>query len=577
MFHLSIQKGSGRGKSLGFPTINFDVLKNPPKLAHGVYRCSLVDPQDESMGKKYLGALFYGPREMFEEMAPSFEVYVMENFSEIPHGRLISGSEWGIEVHEKIRNVKKYESEEELKEAIREDLDEILKSTVEGRNVKIRPQTRAKRVSFLSKTLNFFREHISPQNPFLLLFHRIVNFLIAFLYGFPAKNMKVIGVTGTKGKTTTVYFISKILEEAGHKVGAISSILIKIGAQETPNNEKISSFSRVRLQKILRKMKMAGCEYLVIEVTSHALAQSRIAGIPIHTAVLTNLAGDHLEYHGGFEEYRAAKMKLFSHHPKISVLPKDDPNVSYFEKLPADRKIYFTITQATEIHYGEDKTEFAFSYGNDFVKIQWQLLGQTNILNALAAAGVAQGFGISKDTVKSALEKISSIPGRYESIKCSPDQNFRIVVDYAHTVPSLEELCKFYRPLTRGKLIIVFGATGGGRDKARRPFMGETVAKYCDIVIVTDDDPYEENRMSIIEQIAKGIHNKKEGESLFKIVGRREAIQKALSLCQSGDTLLLAGKGSEKIWVVGKENIPWDEGKIVCELYRSHINGLGKS
>lgn len=428
---------------------------------------------------------------------------------------------------------------------------------------------------------DYLRQKINPQNPLLLAYHKFMAYLVSAAYGFPAKDMRVIAVTGTSGKSTTVSMIASIFGEISPNLGVLSSVLVKIKDKILDNDTKITSFSRVDLNRVLRSMKKAGCDTLVLEVTSHALVQSRLAGIPIDAAVLTNLAGDHLEYHGGFENYLEAKMKLFTHlmntrkHKslrKIAVLPKDEPYARAFESLAKEQKISFGLGQgaaisASEISYEPDRTRFTLHYGDTRISIRLKLPGKINLLNALAAASVAYGFGISVDIVQKGLEKIGGMPGRYESVRCDPNQNFLTIVDYAHTPKALQELCSFYRPFAKGKLIIVFGATGGGRDKSKRPLMGEVVSKYCDIVIVTDDDPYEEDRWSIIEQVASVVKNKQEGESFFKILGRREAIKKALSLCEKNDILLITGKGCERIWIVGKEKIPWDDREVVKQLY----------
>lgn len=446
--------------------------------------------------------------------------------------------------------------------------------------------------------LDYLRRKINPQNPLLLSYHRAMAFLAAALYGFPAKEMKVIAVTGTSGKSTTVSLLASIFEhhraQSDNKpVGVLSSVLCKTGSRLLENDTKITSFSRFDLNRFLREMKQNGCETVIMEVTSHALAQHRLAGIPIDTAVLTNTSGDHIEYHGSFEAYLAAKAKLFEllmndrkhrslrSRPKISALPGDDQHYHFFETLSAERKVSFGLGPdnsifASDIEYFPDSTKFTLHYGETRLPITLCLPGKANVLNALAAASAAYGSNIPEDTVKRGLEAVSGMPGRYESVRCREDQDFTIIVDYAHTPKALEELCSFYRPLAKGKLIIVFGATGGGRDKAKRPVMGEVVSKYCDVIIVTDDDPYEEDRWAIIEQVASGVKANVSGKPvLLKIFGRKEAIEKAISLCEKGDILLIAGKGCEKIWIVGREKIPWDDREIVCKSMFLHYRPLG--
>lgn len=430
--------------------------------------------------------------------------------------------------------------------------------------------------------LDFFRQRISPQNPLLLFYHKIVAVMAALWYRFPANKIKVIAITGTKGKSTTAHLLTNILMEAGCRVGMASTIQFRIGENVYLNETKQTTQGRFTLQRLLRRMVDAKCEYAVLEVTSHGLIQSRLWGINVDTAVLTNIQRDHLEYHGGFENYLHAKGLLFALTgrgdrkqgvQKIFVLPAEEPHAAYFEEFPADRKMSYGINKGMihteEISLRADGSSFVLCVPNANMQVNLKIPGEFNIRNALAAAAAAASFGIKLNAIQKGLEAQVEIPGRIETINVG--QPFTVVVDYAHTPESLEALLSLFRPLTKGKLFIVFGSAGGGRDKSKRPHMGEVADKYADYIIVTDDDSYTENRVQIIEQIAAGI-KRKEGESFWKIRDRREAIRLALSMAKEQDSVLIAGKGCEPVHLIDGKRIPWDDRKVVREILGSEIS-----
>lgn len=429
--------------------------------------------------------------------------------------------------------------------------------------------------------INTLRDKISPQNPLLLFYHRLTAIAAALWYRFPANRLKIIAVTGTKGKSTVVHLLANILQEAGYRVGAASSIHFQIGDRMWPNDTKQTTQGRFTLQRLLREMVRARCEFAILEVTSHALIQSRLWGVNVDAAVLTNVSGDHLEYHGGFENYLHAKGLLFAGLgrserkfgiQKTAVLPTHEPNVAYFEAFPVDRKISYGFSKGI-VHAGEvalhaDGSKFTIKVPNDEILVDFKLPGDFNITNALAAAAAAIAFGVKLTAVKKGLESETQIPGRLEAIRAG--QSFSVIVDYAHTPDSLEKLLSLFRPLTKGKLFLVFGATGGGRDKSKRPEMGRVAARFADEIIITDDDPYTENRMQIIEQVAQGC-GRREGEGLWKIRDRRQAIRFALSLAKEHDAVLIAGKGCEPIQIIDGKRIDWDDRKVVREILGSAI------
>lgn len=428
--------------------------------------------------------------------------------------------------------------------------------------------------------VDFLRERISPQNPLLLFYHKLIAIAAAIFYRFPGNKIKIVAITGTKGKSTVSHFITSILMSAGHKVGLASTIRLQVGEASWPNTTKQTTQGRFRLQQLLRAMVNEKCDFAVLEVTSHALVQSRFWGINVDTAVLTNVQRDHIEYHGSFEKYMHAKGLLFANigrherksgMDKCAVLPIDDAHFAYFDAFPVDRKISYGekgMVHATDITLRADGSTFTLNIPNDKIKVDLKIPGEFNIMNALAAASAALSFGIKLTAIKKGLEAETDIPGRLEAVRAG--QPFTVVVDYAHTPVSLEKILSLFRPLTKGKLFVVFGATGGGRDKSKRPEMGAVADRYADYIVVTDDDPYTENRMQIIDQVCSGI-KRKEGQSLWKIRDRKQAIRLALSQACEGDCVIIAGKGCEPIQIVGKERIPWDDRRIVREILESTL------
>ncbi len=429
--------------------------------------------------------------------------------------------------------------------------------------------------------IKYLKNKISPGNPFRLFYHQILAIMAAVYYRFPSRYLNVIGVTGTKGKTTTTNLITTIFTEAGYKVGMTSTINFRVGNLQWSNLTKITTLGPFFLQKILRQMVKESCTHAVLEISSHAIHQNRIWGVNFDTVAFTNIGEDHLEYHGGFQNYLRIKGLLFAHLnrsprksriPKIAVLNKDDPNFLYFDQFLVDRK--YTYGMGSGTCYASDLlpkasgTTFELHVPNSHIEINLKLPGEFNVSNAVAAATVALANNINLAVIKTALEKASGIPGRLETIDCG--QKYTVVVDHAHTHESLEKLLALYRKLTKGKLYVVFGATGGGRDKAKRPKMGAIADKYADYVIVTDDDPYEEKEWRIIEEVAAGI-NRREGERFWKIPHRYEAIKLALSLAEENDVVVIAGKGCEEIQMIGDKKVPWDDRKVVREIFSTAV------
>lgn len=387
-------------------------------------------------------------------------------------------------------------------------------------------------------------------NWFLSFYHFILAFLGALFYGFPSRNLKLIGVTGTNGKTTTTEMISKILENAGYKVALLNSIRFKIGQKEEINKLRMTMPGRFFIQRFFKKAIKENCNFVVLEVTSEGIKQYRHKFIKFDLAVFTNLTPEHIEAHGSFEKYREAKLKLFKVTKNIHIINFEDENAKYFLEVPAKKKITFGIKSGD------------FNLQNTNLKIK--IPGEFNLYNALAAFSVAKVLGIEEEVAKATLKNFGGVPGRMEEVISKP---FKVIVDYAFTPNALENV---YQTLTlnlenrnSNKLICVLGSCGGGRDKWKRPILGEIAARYCDEVIITNEDPYDEDPWQIIEEVAKGTKGKAK-----KILDRREAIKEALKLAKEDDVVVITGKGCEPSICINNKKIPWDDRMVVKEEFQ---------
>jgi len=411
---------------------------------------------------------------------------------------------------------------------------------------------------------------------FLSIYHYFFAFFSALFYFFPSRRIKVIGVTGTKGKSSTLEFLSRIFEEAGFKVALFSSMKIKIDREEKPNLYKMTMPGRGVLQRFLKKATKKGCQFALIEVTSEGILQHRHKFINFDGAIFVNLSPEHIERHGSFEAYREAKGKLFLATKNIHVLNFDDPNFSFYFKFKAKRKIIFTtkkeisafeenveVVQARDIEIGFGKTTFFIK--DTFFKLN--LFGDFFLENALAAISMAYAQGVSLGTCAKALKKIKNLPGRMEIVISKP---FLGIIDYAHTPDSLLKVYQYLSKLKtqNSRMICVLGAAGGGRDRWKRPEMGKIAAKFCDYIILTNEDPYDEDPLEILKDIEKGILSGvfKKQLTYEKILSRKKAIEKGVSIAQKGDVLIITGKGSEPwMCIKGGKKIPWDDRKILKE------------
>lgn len=422
----------------------------------------------------------------------------------------------------------------------------------------------------------------------LLFYHKMLAKLAAFIYAHPANQLIVIGVTGTNGKSTVVNLISRVLEEAGYKVGLASTYNFKDGEKEWLNEKKMTMLGRFQLQKFLSNLVKNGCQYAVIETSSEGIKQFRHLGINYDAAVFTNLTPEHLESHGSFENYKEAKGRLFAflkkqpnkkisgrQIKKIIAANLDDEYSDYFLSFPADEKYGFGLgrkeTKITEVNKIFARQFNVGKAGSDFIyegkRFNLKLLGEFNISNSLAALAVGLSQGISLEKIKSALEKVESLPGRLEFIETG--QNFKVLVDYAPEVASLKKLYEVIDLIEKKKIIHVLGSCGGGRDRARRPVLGSIAGEKADMVIVTNEDPYDEPPGQIIEEVAGGAEKSGKilGQDLFKIEDRFEAIKIALKKASPGDLVAITGKGAEQaICIKDGKKLPWDDRKVVRQI-----------
>ncbi len=398
-------------------------------------------------------------------------------------------------------------------------------------------------------------------NFFQPYYHTALAYSGAVFYGFPSRKLKVIGVTGTKGKSTVVYLITKLLEGHGRPVAACGSLGFKIKDKEWPNNLKMTMPGRFRLQKLMAEAVKEGCEYFVLEVTSEGIKQKRHLGIDFDCAVFTNLHREHIESHGSFENYYRAKQELFQVTKNIHVVNAEDKYAELFGDFPANHKIYYGLTKgdivAGKIKLSGQGASFEI-YGTNF---NTHLAGQFNIMNFLAALAVGAMYGFDLPSAKSILEQMEFIPGRMEFIQREP---FNVVIDYAHTPDSLRAVYQTLK-LADKRLICVLGAAGGGRDKWKRPEFGRIASQYCDDIVLTDEDPYDEDPDEILDQVALGFANN--NVNVVRILNRKAAIRNALGKAAEGDTVIITGKGSETTMAIaGNKKVRWSDKKIVREL-----------
>jgi len=419
-------------------------------------------------------------------------------------------------------------------------------------------------------------KQIIPEN-LLNFYHKCQAILANIIYGFPSKNLQIIGVTGTNGKTTTCYMIAKILDEAGCKNAMIGTVFYKIGSHWQKNLSKMTTINPFVLQKFLRAAVNKNCRFVIVETTSHAIIQSRIWGLKFNTLVFTNLTHDHLDYHKTFNNYLNAKLKLFADNPQaLAVINADDPHGVDFKKISKKNITYSLegkgLVCAKKIKAYNDSSTFTIEWLGNQVEAKINIAGFFNVANALAAFCVGANYNISPRAIAETLGKIKSISGRMEYLDFG--QDYKIIIDFAHTPDGLQKVFETLKSTIHGKLIHVAGATGD-RDRTKRPILGALAGKFADIAIVTDEDPGKERPEDIINKVAEGVERgapknnpKILGENFFKIMDRACAIKFALSIAKKNDVVLITGKGHEEVMAVGDKLVPYSDKKVVEEILK---------
>lgn len=386
------------------------------------------------------------------------------------------------------------------------------------------------------------------------VYHHIVAFFANLIYLFPGRKLTVIGVTGTDGKTTTVNLVYHILKSNGKNVSMLTSIGASVGKKEFETGFHVTTPSPFALQKFLRQAVQSGSEYFVLEVTSHALDQYRIWGIPFKIGALTNITSEHLDYHKTFDNYLHTKEKLLKM-AKIAVVNRDDGS-------------YTLLSDAKNSKENKNWITYGFSESADvnlknFFFESKVLIEDFNKYNALAAVTVCKSLGLSHDEIKNALRTFKLPLGRVDYVY---DEDFAVVIDFAHTPNAFDQLLGSLRKQSTGRIIHVFGSAGE-RDHAKRPFMGETSSKHADILFLTAEDPRSEDVNKIMDEIADGI--KKKDAKVFKLPDRKNAINAAIEMAGKGDLVVITGKAHEKSMTYGNEDLPWDEYKVIENAIRT--------
>lgn len=438
----------------------------------------------------------------------------------------------------------------------------------------------------------FLMDKIPNYNKLVIPYHVLRADLAAHQYGFPGKRMRVIGVTGTNGKTSTCFLIWKMLNAAGHKTGLMTTVAWGVDKLEK-QIEHMTTVDAKTLNFRMKKIADAGAEFLVLEVTSHALAQHRTFGVPIEIAVMTNVTHEHLDYHKTFENYRDAKRRLFKM-AKYGVVNEDDKSWAYFAK---DVKEYITyginsgILRAKDVKLGAQGVEYSVdgegsardkhiaddkhvggdkNASGDMLRIKTKIPGEFTVYNSLAAVAVGLKLGLNKEQISQGILALDSVEGRMNRVDLG--QNFEVIVDYAHTPDAFLKVYESVVPGKKGRIISLFGGAGR-RDESTRGERGEIAAKYSDIVIITEDDSRDENPAEIAEEFVNGAEQAGflRGKNLLVELNREKAIQMAVELAKKDDIVLILGKGHEKTILRATGAVPFEDLKVTEKALRKRL------
>ena len=426
-------------------------------------------------------------------------------------------------------------------------------------------------------------------------------------YHHPSEELLVVGVTGTSGKSSTVSLLRQLLEAAGFVVGSLSTIDFSIAGENKLNNQKMTMLGRAQTQQYLREMVHKGCQIAIVENTSEGSVQHRFRFTNYDFIAFTNLYPEHIESHGSFENYKAAKLRIFEYIakykrknikdikikipgweetvPKMAILNANSEHVNDFSQFPfdevsffsrSDKKMYIDDKEKNNLlsveNIRSNKEGLAFTlHGKE---IQTKMYGEYNVMNIVAAVSIARVLKIDWDILINTVQKFQGVPGRIEFIPEAEEKNFQVIVDYAFEPVAMKALYDVVQLISPKRIIHVFGSTGGGRDKERRFTVGKFVAENANICIITDEDPYDDNPQDIINDVARACTQagKVEGKDLFKMVERGKAIEEAIMMAGEGDLVLVTGKGSEQAMVVKGELVPWDDRDVVRSAISKRTN-----
>ena len=410
-------------------------------------------------------------------------------------------------------------------------------------------------------------------------------------YDHPSRKLGLIGITGTKGKSTTTNLVAEVFQRAGLTSGLMSTLNFRIGDHDWENETRQTTQESLENHAMLAEMARQGVRYAVVETSSHGLALHRVTGMAYDVGIATNITSEHLEFHGTVEQYRRDKARLFEGldpaadkglgAKKAAILNRDDSSYAYLLPFCRVPVLTYAIEQpadirAVDLALSGERSRFRVVTPGGEAQIDTPLIGRFNVYNCLATIAAGYTQGISLENMTETLAHLKGIPGRMERVDCG--QPFSVIVDYAHTPDSLEQVFRLLRPLTPGRVIAVFGSAGE-RDTQKRPKQGAISAQLADLTFLTDEDCREEDPQNILDEIAAGAleAGAEIGKNLWLIVDRRQAIAAAFNAARPGDTVLLAGKGHEHCIIVGREMLPWDEREVARELLRERWTTAGQS